>query len=253
MSFIAAIRFLTSLPLPGKTDATPEQLGRATAWFPLVGLAIGGVLALLSWLLGFILPEAVVGALVIAALVLLTGALHLDGLADTCDGIAGHGTPQERWAVMRDSRTGAFGGVGIVIILLLKYAALVSIPADMMTATLVIVPAVSRGAMAYAIFAFTYARPEGLGTAFKQATRWPQFAVATVITFGAAAALYPLFAFTGLAIAGGIWLITTLLALYFRRKFAGLTGDTYGAINEIGEAVGLIIAVLIFTVTPNLV
>jgi adenosylcobinamide-GDP ribazoletransferase len=242
---------LTSLPLPGKTEAAPRQLGRATAWFPLVGLAIGGVLALLNWLLGFILPPGVVGALIIAALVLLTGALHLDGLADTGDGIAGHKTAEERRAVMRDSRTGAFGVVGIVIILLAKYAALVNIPEAMITATLVFVPAVSRWAMVYAIFAFRYARPEGLGTAFKPATRWPQFTIATVITFAAAAGLFPFFSLTGLLLIPGIWIITTLLAFYFKRKFAGLTGDTYGAINEIGEAAGLIIAVLIFTVAEN--
>ncbi len=218
-----------------------------------MGLGIGGVLALLNWLLGLILPPAVVSALVIAALVVATGALHLDGLADTCDGVAGHKTTEQRWAVMRDSRTGAFGVVGIAVVLLIKYAALVSVPAGVMTATLVIVPAASRGAMVYALFAFRYARPEGLGTAFKRATRWPQFAIAAVITFGAAAALWPLLAYAGLAIAGGIWLVATLLALYFRRKFAGLTGDTYGAINEVGEAIGLIIAVLIFTVVPNLI
>lgn len=247
MSFIAALRFLTSIPLPGKRELSPEQLGKATSFFPVAGLIIGGILVLLNWGLGFILPPALVNALLIAAIVILTGAMHLDGLADTCDGIAGHKSMEERWAVMRDSRTGAFGVVGIAVILLVKYVSLNSIPEEMMIPVLLFVPVVSRWAMVYALFAYPYARPAGLGTAFKQATRWPQFTIATVITFVIAAALFPLFSLTGLILIFGIWIITALLVIYFRYKFAGLTGDTYGAINEISEVTALILASLIYT------
>jgi adenosylcobinamide-GDP ribazoletransferase len=252
VSLLAALRFLTSLPLPGKREAAPEQFGRATAWFPVVGLLIGGILALLNWLLSFILPPMVVNALLIAALVILTGALHLDGFADTCDGIAGHRTVEERWQVMRDSRTGAFGVVGIVVLLLVKYVTLNSIPPEFITATLIFMPVVSRWAMVYAIFAYPYARPSGLGTAFKQATRWPQFTIATIITLVIAALLFPLFSLTGLLLVCGVWAVTRLFILYLRHKFAGLTGDTYGAINETAEVTALLLAVLIFTVAANL-
>ena len=246
MSFLAALQFLTSIPIPGKRELSPEQLGRATAYFPVVGLIIGLVLACLNWLLGLILPPAVVNALLIVALVILTGALHLDGLADTCDGIAGHKTVEERWKVMRDSRTGAFGVVGIVLLLLVKYVTLNNIPPVFMTAVLIFMPVVSRWAMVYAIYVYRYARPSGLGTAFKQATRWPQFTAATVITFAVAFALFPWFSLAGLLIIAGILIITTALAFYFKYKFAGLTGDTYGAIDEVAEVMTLLVAIPIF-------
>jgi adenosylcobinamide-GDP ribazoletransferase len=243
VSFLAAIQFLTSIPIPGKRDLSPETLGRATAWFPVVGLIIGLVLAALNWLLLLILPAAAVNALLIAALVILTGAMHLDGMADTCDGIAGHKTVEERWKVMRDSRTGAFGVVGIVTVLLVKYATLNSIPPVFMTVILILMPVVSRWAMVYAIYVYRYARPSGLGTAFKQATRWPQFTAATIITLAVALALMPWFSLTGLYIIFGIFIITTALAFYLKYKFAGLTGDTYGAINELAEVMTLVLAI----------
>jgi adenosylcobinamide-GDP ribazoletransferase len=236
-----------------KRELSPAQLGRATAYFPLVGLIIGGILAGLNWLLNLILPAAVVNVLLIVALVIVTGALHLDGLADTCDGIAGHKPVEERWKVMRDSRTGAFGVVGVALVLLVKYVALNNVPPASMTAVLLFMPVVSRWAMAYAIFAFRYARPEGLGTAYKNATRWPQFTAATVLTLAIAAALYPLFSVTGFLLIFGVWIIATALTFYFRYKFAGLTGDTYGAINEVSEVMALIFVIVIFTVAPSLI
>ncbi|HJX13753.1 MAG TPA: adenosylcobinamide-GDP ribazoletransferase [Dehalococcoidales bacterium] len=246
MSFLAALQFLTSVPVPGTQKASPEQLGRATAWFPAVGLIIGLVLAGLNWVLGLVLPAAVVNALLIAALVVITGALHLDGFVDTCDGIAGHMTVEERWNVMRDSRAGAFGIIGVVLLLLVKYAALNAVPPALMAVTLIFLPVVSRWAMVYAVFAYPYARPEGLGTAYKRATRWPQFTAATAIMLAAAAALYPFFWLTGFFIIGGAWVITTLLCIYLKRKLAGLTGDTYGAVNEVAEVAMLLLAVLVF-------
>jgi adenosylcobinamide-GDP ribazoletransferase len=201
----------------------------------MVGLLIGAILAALNWLLGFILPAAVTNALLIVALVIVTGAMHLDGFADTCDGLAGHKPVEERWKVMHDSRTGAFGVVGVVLILLVKYVALNNIPGDWMLPVLLSMPVVSRWAMVYAVFAFPYARPEGLGKAYKESTRWPQFTVATVIAIAIAAALFPLFSFTGLLLIFSIWVVTALFAFYLKHKFAGLTGDTYGAINEVAK------------------
>jgi adenosylcobinamide-GDP ribazoletransferase len=253
LSFLSALQFLTSIPVPLKRELSPEQLGRSTAYFPLVGLIIGGVLFILNWLLGFILPAPVVNALLIVALVILTGALHLDGLADTCDGIAGHKPVEERWRVMRDSRTGAFGVVSIVLILLVKYIALNNIPLVFMTAVLLFMPVVSRWAMVDAIFVFHYARPEGLGTAFKKATRWPQFTTATMLTLAMAAALYPLLSITGFLLIFGVWLITTVFSFYLKYKFTGLTGDTYGAINEVAEVMTLMFVIIISNVAPNLI
>jgi adenosylcobinamide-GDP ribazoletransferase len=228
-------------------------LGKATAFFPLVGLALGGILAGLNWVFNLFLPTPIVNILLIVSLVALTGAMHLDGFADTCDGMAGHKPVEERWKVMHDSRTGAFGVVGIALLLITKYVALGSIPPSLMTATLLFVPVASRWAMVYAIFAFKYARPQGLGLAYKNATQWPQFVIATVLTLAVAAALYPLFAYAGFLVLGGIWITATILGFYFRYKFAGQTGDTYGATNEGCETLGMIFVVIIFTVSPNLV
>jgi len=246
LSFLTALQFLTSLPVPIKRELSPEQMGRATSYFPVVGLIIGLVLAALNWLLIHILPAGVVNALLIVALVILTGALHLDGLADTCDGIAGHKTVEERWRVMRDSRTGAFGVVGIVLLLLVKYISLNNVPPEFMYATLIFMPVVSRWAMVYAIFTFRYVRPSGLGTAYKAATRWPQYITATFITFVVAAALFPFFSLIGFILIFGILIITTLFSFYLKYKFAGLTGDTYGAINEVAEVMVLLFVIIIF-------
>ena len=232
---------------------SPEQLGRSTAYFPLVGLVIGGILAGLNWVLDLILPAPVTNALLRVTLVIVTGAMHLDGLSDTCDGMAGHKTVEERWKVMHDSHAGAFGVVGVILVLLVQYAALNSIPADKMTATLLFMPTVSRWAMVYAIYAFNYARPSGLGEAYKKATRLPQLMIATIITLAIAVALFPLFNVTGFILIGGILVITTGLAFYFKYKFAGLTGDTYGAINEAAEAMALIGVVIICKVGPGLI
>ena len=252
MSFLAALQLLTSIPIPLKRELSPAQLGRATAYFPLVGLIIGGILAGLNWLLCLILPSSVTNILLIVALVIITGALHLDGFADTCDGMAGHKSVEERWEVMHDSRTGAFGVVGIVLLLLAKYVSLNSIPSDYMTAVLLFMPVASRWAMVYAVFAFRYARPEGLGKAYKAATRRPQFTIATVIAITIAAALYPLFSFAGFIIVAGIWITATMLGFYFRYKFAGQTGDTYGATNEVAEVMALLFVVIIAECTALL-
>jgi len=245
LSFFAALRFLTSIRLPWLRETRPEEVGHSTVYFPTIGLIIGLILAGLNWLLSLFLPSAIVNLLLIVSLVVITGALHLDGFIDTCDGIAGNKTPEDRWHVMHDSRAGSFGVIGAILLLLAKYVTLSTIPGPLMTVTLLFMPVVSRWAMVYAIFTHPYARLSGLGKIFKQGTRWPGFTIATIITFVLAIALIPLFQLTGLIVMLFIWIITVIMAVYFRSKFAGLTGDTYGAINEVAEVSVLIIVVLL--------
>ena len=239
------MQFLTSIPLPGKRGATVEELGHSTSYFPVVGLIIGLILAGLYWLLNLILPSPIVNILLIVAMVMITRALHLDGFADTCDGIGGHKVTEDRLKVMRDSRSGSFGVIGVILLLLVKYVSLSSIPSNLMMTTLIFMPVVSRWAIVYAIFVYPYARTEGLGKAFKQGTRWQSFTIATIITFVIAIALIPLFSLAGLASMFFIWLIAVIMAAYFKDRFSGLTGDTYGAVNEVSEVGVLVIIVLL--------
>ncbi len=246
MKFLAALQFLTAIPLPLRREFRPEELGGSTSYFPVVGIILGLILAGLNWLMSLVLPPALVDALLIVSLAALTGGLHLDGFVDTCDGIAGHRTREDRWRIMHDSRAGAFGVIGAVLLLLVKYVSLSSIPRQLIMTTLVFMPVVSRWAMVYAIFVYPYARPSGLGQIFKQKTNWPKFSIGTVITFAVGVVLVPILHLSGLATIFGVWIITVVVATYLKSQLSGLTGDTYGAINEIAE-----VSVLIM-VTPLL-
>jgi adenosylcobinamide-GDP ribazoletransferase len=240
LRILAALQFLTVIPVKRRFSA--KQLGRSTAYFPVVGIIIGLILAALNYLLGMVLPSSVVNALLVVSLVVLSGGLHLDGLADTCDGLAKQGTPDEKRRVMHDSRVGGLGVIGIVLILLVKYISLNSLPSSLMTFSLIIAPLISRWAMVYAIFAYPYGRASGLGRAFKQATGWRELVIATVIALVLAAGLLKL---AGLAVLFIVWLLTMAIATYLKRRFAGLTGDTYGAINEVAESTVFILLSLL--------
>ncbi len=246
-AFLAAVRFLTVFPVPARSQA-PDTAGRSISYFPLVGLVIGMVLAGLDWLLRPVTPPALTAALLIVALVILTGGLHMDGFLDTCDGLAGYRTAEERRRIMRDSRVGAFGAIGAVLLLLVKYAALLSIPARWLAPALVLMPVLSRWSMAYAIRAYPNARPEGLGAAFKQGASRERVWLATALLLLIAAGAAGLTSLGWLAVAALIvlvWLGSNIFALWMKSKFAGLTGDSYGAINEVSEVVVLMaVAVL---------
>jgi adenosylcobinamide-GDP ribazoletransferase len=242
LSFLAALRFLTIIPLPGRREVSPEALGRSIVYFPLVGVIIGLILVGLSWLLGLVLPSALVNVLLVVALAALSGALHLDGFIDTCDGMAGGKTAEERWRVMEDSRAGSFGIIGVCLLLLVKYVALNAVPDSWLMPTLVLMPVISRWAMVYAVFAYPYAKPSGLGTVFKQGASWLRFTIATVITLVVAVILAQL---SGFIIMIAIWVIVVVMAVYLKGRLGGLTGDTYGAINEVAEVCLLILVCLL--------
>ena len=242
MKFLAAVRFLTIIPLPGRREVSPEEVGRSIVYFPLVGVIIGLILVGLNWLLGLFLPSALVTVLLVVSLVVISGALHLDGFVDTCDGIGGHKTVEERWRVMQDSRAGGFGIIGVCCLLLVKYVSMSGVPDSWLMQTLVLMPVVGRWAMVYAVFAYPYAKPSGLGKVFKQMASWPRFVIATFITLAVVVILAPL---TGFVIMLAIWVIVIAMAAYLKGKFGGLTGDTYGAINEVAEVCVLILVCML--------
>ncbi len=242
MSLLAAFQFLTILPV--KTNFTSQQLGRASAYFPVVGAIIGLVLAGINYLLKMILPGAAVNIILIALLVLFSGGLHLDGLADTMDGMARHRTPERRLEIMRDSRIGSFAAIGVALVLLMEYVFLNSIPGNLMFATLIVAPTLSRWAMVNAIFVYPYARLEGLGTSFKEGVSWRQFVIASVVSLIPAVVLFKM---AGVVIMAGVWITVTIAAIYLKNQLRGLTGDTYGAINELATSIAfLLITMLAF-------
>jgi adenosylcobinamide-GDP ribazoletransferase len=241
MSLMAAFQFLTILPV--KRSFTTEQIARSTMFFPLVGLAIGLVLALINWLLGFLMPGSVINILLVALLAFCSGGLHLDGLADTMDGSAGHRSVERRLEIMRDSRIGGFGAIGLILMLLMDYVFLNGIPGNLKWLSLIAAPTISRWAMVYAIYAFPYARPEGLGKAFKEGVTQRQFLLASLIAAGVTFGLWGL---AGVDVLAGVFIIVTLTALYLKSLLKGLTGDGYGAINEVAT-VSVFLVIIILT------
>ena len=233
------MRFLTALPLPGSM-LRPGELGRSAAFFPVVGLLLGGALAGLDAILRLAWPVSLASAVVLVALVLLTGGLHIDGLMDSCDGLFGRREPERRLEIMRDSRVGSFGAVGAVCVLLVKFAALSELPDVWRIGGLVLMATLSRWAMVVAIWGFPYARAQGLGRVFKDEVRWRQVIVATLIAaaaagLGAQASGAAVFAVAALA----MW----LTARFICTRIPGLTGDSYGAVNEVVEVVVLLMFV----------
>jgi adenosylcobinamide-GDP ribazoletransferase len=211
-----------------------RDVARAQAWFPAVGLLIGAALLAVDRLATRALPPASVDVLVVVALVVITGALHLDGLADSADGLFGGRDPAQRLAIMRDVRTGAFGVTAIVCVLALKWAGLQALPPDVRVAALLLAPCVARASLLAAVAAFPYARAEGIGVDFR-AHAWPAALPAAGITASAASVvlLGPqgiIVVAAGAACALAVGAVATRLA-------GGLTGDMYGTIVEITEAV----------------
>jgi len=233
---LAALQFLTVVPPIVRRPFTPAEIGRAVGWFPLVGIALGGLLVGLEWALSHLFPAHVCAVLVIASWVIVTGALHLDGLLDACDGLFGGHTPESRLHIMRDERVGAFGLAGGVLLLMLKVSAL-AIAARRGTA-LLLAPTLGRWGMALAVVGFPYARPEGLGRTMKDHACLWDAALATTLALAVA---WFAAGWLGLATTAGVGVATWVMARFVLARLPGLTGDTYGAICEVLEALILLL------------
>ena len=239
MALLTALEFLTvfRLPMGGRRPAGAEQIARSQGLFPLVGLLLGLMLVGLDRGLSGVMPLPATAALLVVALVVATGGLHLDGLADTCDGLFGGSSPPERLAIMRDSRVGTFGVLALVCVLLLRWAAFLSLVSPVRRGALLLAPALGRWAMVGAVAALPYARPEGLGRAMHRAA-WPiPTLIAAAIALAASLLLFPAW---GIALFALALLVGGLIALYAGGKLGGLTGDVYGAISECVEVAVLL-------------
>mgnify|MGYP005842216525 CR=1 FL=1 len=240
-TFGLALTFLTILPFPAGRAAAARDLAAAMAWFPTVGLVLGGILALAAAVSGQRLPPAAAAAILVALLTGLTRGLHLDGLADTLDGLGGGRSREDALRIMKDHAVGAFGAVGIAVILILKYGLLVALLARPSLAPLIIVPVSSRFAMVLLAYLSPYARPEGgLGEAMTTLTTGRTLAWAAGSALVLAAVVNPRL---GLATLSLVTLLTCGAAVYFRRRLGGVTGDICGAVNEVMEVTALLICV----------
>lgn len=243
MRFWIAWQLLTIIPSPPRYRGySAEDLGHSIRFFPVVGLFFGLVLLGLDYLLGLFLPSIVVNVLLIIALVILTGALHLDGFVDTCDGLVIRSSVSDKLKIMADSRVGVFGVVGCCCLILVKFAALFTLPEGLRAGTLVLMPVLSRWGMVYAIHTFPPAKREGLGWAAKQRANWKGIAIAS--TFALIVAL-ALLGWWGAALLAALFFILWTASKYLSSRFGGLTGDNYGAINEFAEVVVLILAFIV--------
>ena len=239
MSFFSVLRFFTILPAPPGRGDEPSAIGRSLVFFPVVGLIIGIILAALSRVLGLVFPDTITAALIVAALAILTGAHHMDGLMDTFDAMVAGRTRQQRLEIMSDTRVGTFGITAACLLLIIKYAA-ISVTAG--PAAILAFPMVSRWAVAGIILLFPPAKKAGSGFTVKSNSDWPGFTWATVIT------LILLIVSAGL-IAGPVLMMTVLAlacltGLFFKWLFGGLTGDCYGALVEISEALALLLIIV---------
>jgi adenosylcobinamide-GDP ribazoletransferase len=244
-SFLLAWQFLTLLP-GGKKDAeaTPELLGRSMAYYPLVGLLIGSILWAAYWLVSHAFPRTLCDGLAILLLVIITGAFHLDGLADTLDGLAAGKTAEERLQIMRDHRVGTFGAVGLVLVLGIKFLALNSLPEEIVGKTLIAALALSRWSMVQLTYRAPYARTEGgLGRVFKENVKKREMALATA--FSLIIAVF-LLRFWGAVLWLAVGVSALGIQLLFRKKIGGVTGDILGAANETHELLVLVMVAGIF-------
>jgi adenosylcobinamide-GDP ribazoletransferase len=236
--YLIAMQFLTIIPLPFDTHCRKEDLGRSAACFPLVGLTVGGLLVGLNWLIEPWLSRPLTAALLITVLAAITGALHLDGLADVCDGLAARGGRERFLEVMKDSNVGAVGAVGLVLGLLLKWQALLAVPAGITWQALLLFPTLGRCAQVLVMAGAKHARQDGLGATIIQGMATRHLLVSLFITVAACLLLLPV---RGMVALIAVFAVTLVIKGYFRNRLGGLTGDIIGCINEITEIVALIV------------
>lgn len=227
-----ALAFLTIWPVSIPERMEPDELGRAAAWFPWIGLVMGGILWGLHTAGTLLFPPMLVGALLVAAWVGLSGGLHLDGFADCCDGLFASASPARRLEIMRDTGVGAFGVVGVVLLLMAKTAAVASLVDGR---GLVLAPLLGRWVM-LALARGPAARTAGLGEKLRSELPRRRLVPGLIL----AVVLSGLLGWSG----WGAFVLVHLVALAWGRlaqsRLGGQTGDVLGAAGELAEVAALL-------------
>jgi adenosylcobinamide-GDP ribazoletransferase len=230
-----ALRFLTIIPQPWLPPPDERSAIAAIPWFPAAGLVIGALLLPFGWLGGLLWGELVGAALVVVAWGVITSGLHLDGVSDTFDAVMSWRTRERKLEIMKDSRIGAMGAIALVAVLLLKVAFLAAAGASWWQAA-ILAPVLGRWANLYGIFWFPPAAEGGLGRTFHDHVRRPDFLFATATAAAAALVAAGPRGLVAMLLVGAA---AHLLSRWWTRDLGGLTGDTYGALCEIGEVVAI--------------
>lgn len=234
---LIALQFMTRLPLRLEPAPRPEELGRSLLWYPLVGVLLGGCLWLLNQILDAILDHGALplrAGLILVVWVAATGAMHLDGLADSADAWMGASGNRERMlAIMKDPHVGSGAVTAVVLVLVLKFAALWSLLEAGQGVNLLLPPLLARTAILALFVSTPYARPGGIGSA--HAAQLPR-ALAVVIAMLTLSGVLLLLRRSGVCAAVTAVLIFLLLRASFVRRLGGTTGDTAGAMIELIEA-----------------
>ncbi|MGI5921239.1 MAG: adenosylcobinamide-GDP ribazoletransferase [Syntrophomonadaceae bacterium] len=239
-AFLTALGFLTRIPvLANGINNDSHTLSKSIIFFPIVGGVIGTLTAGLFILLHSYLPRSVLSVLIIALPLFMTGGIHFDGLLDTCDGLFSGRSRERCLEIMRDSRVGSMGVIAGILNVMLRYSILLELPASLVPLLLITQAITGRWIMALAIYFFPYARKEGgLGQGFTAEKRIPYIILSSILALlitlfitGAAGFL------VALMVAG----LTLLIAGWAARRLGGLTGDVYGALNEVSENIFLLL------------
>lgn len=238
--FFIALQFFTRLPIPRWVGFEPAWLHHASRYFPAVGLVVAAIAAGVYAAAALVLPPAVAVLLSTAAGIYATGAFHEDGFADSCDGLGGGHTRERVLEIMKDSRIGAYGAIGIGLMLATKISTLAGMPKLAVVGALVAAHPLSRLMACSLIWRMEYARAEGKAKPLAQEMRSGEIAIAALTSaIPAAATLYAGW-LTATALAAGLacMLVATLwLARKFQQRLGGYTGDCLGAVQQLTEAV----------------
>jgi adenosylcobinamide-GDP ribazoletransferase len=242
-SFFTALSFLTILPVGRSGVLEAKALARSMAFFPLAGLVLGLILAVCHYLFSSFLPKPIVLWLTLGLLTWLTRGLHLDGFADTIDGLASGGTKEKILNVMRDSRIGAFGVIGLIFLVGSKYLALDQIPDQWIPRSLILLAVMGRNAMVLVCYRSAYARSEGgLAKPFAENLTFSELLVSLVLTLAIG---WLIIGFDVIFIFIGTALLSLGVRAFFLKKLQGITGDILGAANELAEVLCLLLVVVL--------
>lgn len=243
--FFIALQFFTRLPVPRWVGFEPDWLHQSARYFPAVGLLVGAVAAAAYALAHAAWGPAVAAWVCIASTVLLTGAFHEDGWADTCDGLGGAVSRERSLQIMKDSRIGAYGAIGLVVLLGLKAATLASLPVVLAVAALLLAHTASRTAAVWLIHRLPYAGDAEHAKAKPLAQQVSAFGAGLAMGWSLAVgvalvAWNPLWWPAVLAASLAAALVTAWTSRWLRRRLGGVTGDTLGATQQLVEVAMLL-------------